>query len=82
MLMLRMMVIAILNFKSKPRINVSNKNAILIFLFLTTLFFHFQIKQKPDVRIKVIPLVVFFLYCKFCKTSSIIAADPIFFQLN
>ena len=31
--------------KSKPRSNGSNKNAILIFLFLTSSFFHLLIKQ-------------------------------------
>ena len=38
--------------------NGSNKNAILIFLFLPSLFFHLLIKQKPDVRVKIIPLEV------------------------
>ena len=47
--------------KSKPGSNGSSKNAILIFLFLTSSFFHLLIKQKPDVRVKIIPLVIFSL---------------------
>ena len=47
--------------KSKPGSNGSNKNAILIFLFLTSPFFHLLIKQKPDVRVKIIPLTFFFI---------------------
>ena len=48
--------------KSEPGSNGSNKNAILVFLFLTSSFFHLLIKQKPDVRVKIIPLeIVFFL---------------------
>ena len=46
--------------KSKPGTNGSTKNAILVFLFLTSLLFHFLIKQKPDVRVKIIPLNFFF----------------------
>ena len=46
--------------KSKPGSNDGNKNAILIFLFLTSSFFHLLIKQKPDVRVKIIPLAIFF----------------------
>ena len=45
--------------KSKPGSHGSNNNAILVFLFLTSLFFHLLIKQKPDVRVKVIPLTIF-----------------------
>ena len=48
--------------KSKPESNGSNKNAILIFLFLTSSFFQLLIKQKPDVRAKIIPLAFFFLF--------------------
>ena len=48
--------------ESEPGSNGSNKNAILVFLFLTSSFFHLLIKQKPDVRAKIIPLeIVFFL---------------------
>ena len=50
---------------SEPGSNGSNKNAILIFLFLTRSLFHLLIKQKPDVRVKIIPLAIFFFYWKF-----------------
>ena len=46
--------------KSNPGSNGVNKNAILIFLFLTRSFFHYLIKPKPNVRVKIIPLAVFF----------------------
>ena len=46
--------------KSRPGTNGSTKNAILVFLFLASSFFHFLIKQKPDVRVKIIPLNFFF----------------------
>ena len=46
--------------KSNPGSNGVNKNAILIFLFLTRSFFHYLIKRKPNVRVKIIPLAVFF----------------------
>ena len=46
--------------KSKPESNGSNKNAILIFLFLTSSFFHLLMKQKPNVGVKIIPLAIFF----------------------
>ena len=45
--------------KSEPGSNDSNKNTILIFLFLTSSFFHLLIKQKPHVRVKIIPLAIF-----------------------
>ena len=45
--------------ESKPGINDSNKNAISIFLFLTSSFFHLLIKQNPDIRVKIIPLAIF-----------------------
>ena len=45
--------------KSKPGRKGSNKNAIFIFLFLTSSFFHLLIKQKPDVRVKIISLPIF-----------------------
>ena len=56
--------------KSEPGSNGSNKNAILVFLFLTSSFFHLLIKQKRDVRVKIILLAIFFLSGKLCKTSS------------
>ena len=75
--------------KSKPRSNSSNKNAILIFLFLTSSFFHLLIKRKLDVRVKDYPTNNFFLYWKFCKTNipllimrSTFAADHIFLPLK
>ena len=46
--------------KSKPGSNGSNKNAILMFLLLTSSFFHLLIKEKPVVRFKTIPLAIFF----------------------
>ena len=46
--------------KSKPGSKGSNKNAILIFLFLTSSFFRLLIKEKPDVRVKIIPQAIFF----------------------
>ena len=55
--------------KSKPGSNGRIKNAILIFLFLASSFFHLLIKQKSDVRVKIIPLAIFFHYWKLCKTS-------------
>ena len=55
--------------KSKPGSIGSNKNAILVFLFLTSAFFHLLIKQKLGVRVKIIPLAIFFSW-KLCKTSS------------
>ena len=45
--------------KSKPGSNGSSRNAILIFLFLASSFFHLLIK-KPDVRVKIISLATFF----------------------
>ena len=56
--------------KSKPGSHGSNNNAILVFLFLTSSFFHLLIKQKPDVRVKIISLTIFFLSWKLCKTCS------------
>ena len=46
--------------KSKPGSNGGNKIAILVSLFLTSSFFNLQIKQKPDVRVKIIPLAFLF----------------------
>ena len=56
--------------KLKPESNGSNNNAILIFLFLTSSYFHLLIKQKLDVRVKFILLIIFFLSWKLCKTCS------------
>ena len=53
--------------KSKPGSNDSSKNAILIFLFLTSSFFHLLMKQKPDVRVKIIPLAIFFFVGSYVK---------------
>ena len=46
--------------KSEPGSNGSNKNTILLILFLTCLFFNLPIKQKPDVRVKIIQLTILF----------------------
>ena len=46
--------------KSKPGSNGCNINSILVFIFLTSSFFHLLIKQKPDVRVKIIPLTIFY----------------------
>ena len=46
--------------KSKLGSNGSKKNAILIFLFLTSSFFHLLITQKSGVRVKIILLTIFF----------------------
>ena len=56
--------------KFKSGSNGSNNNAILVFLFLTSSFFHLATKQKPDVRVKIIPLTIFFLSWKLCRTCS------------
>ena len=53
--------------KSKPGSHGSNNNAILVFLFLTSSFFHLLIKQKPDVRVKIIPLTIFFFLGSYVK---------------
>ena len=42
-------------------------NAILVFLFLTSSFFHLLIKQKPDVRVKIIPLTIFFFLGSYVR---------------
>ena len=59
--------LSVLMNKSKPGSNDSNKNAILIFLFLTRSIFHLLIKQKPDVRVKIIPLAIFFFVGSYVK---------------
>ena len=46
--------------ESKPGSNGSNKNTILIFLFLTSSVFKLLIKQIPDVRVKIFSLPFFF----------------------
>ena len=46
--------------ESKPGSNGSNKNTILIFLFLTSSVFNLLIKQIPDVRVKIFSLPFFF----------------------
>ena len=51
--------------KSKPGSHISNNNAILVFLFLTSSFFHLLIKQKPDV--KIIPLTTFFFLGSYVR---------------
>ena len=53
--------------KSKPGSNDSNKNAIFMFLFLTSTFFHLLIKQKGNVRVKIIPLAIFFFIGSYVK---------------
>ena len=53
--------------QSKPGSNGSNNNAILVFLFLTSSFFHLLIKQKPDVRVKIIPLTIFFFLGSYVR---------------
>ena len=45
----------------RPGSSGSNKNVILTFLFLASSWFHLLIKQKTDVRVKIIP-VAFFLF--------------------
>ena len=47
--------------------NGSNKKAILVFLFLISSFFHLLIKHKPDVRVKIIPLAIFFLLGSYVR---------------
>ena len=49
--------------KSKPGSHGNNNNAILMFLFLARSFFHLLIKQKPDVRVKIVLLTIFFKLC-------------------
>ena len=53
--------------KSKPGSHGSNNNAILVFLFLTSSFFHLLMKQKPDVRVKIIPLTIFFFLGSYVR---------------
>ena len=74
---------------SKPRSNDSNKNAILILLFLSSSLFHLLMKQKPDVRVKIIPLAIFFFIGSSVKHlqrptphDGINAADHILLPLN
>ena len=53
--------------KSKPGSHGSNNNAILVFLFLTSSFFHLLIKQKPDVSVKIITLAIFFFLGSYVR---------------
>ena len=53
--------------KSKYGSNDSNKNALLIFLFLTSSFFHLLIKKNSDVRVKIILLAIFFFIASSVK---------------
>ena len=53
--------------KSEPGSNGSNKNAFLVFMFLTSSFFHLLIKQKPHVRVKIIPLTIFFFLGSYVR---------------
>ena len=48
--------------KSKPGSHGSNNNTILMFLFLASSFSHLLIKQKPDVRVKIVLLTIFFKF--------------------
>ena len=59
--------LSVLMNKSKPGSNGSNKNAILVFVFLTSSFFHLLIKQKPDVRVKIIPLTILFFLGSYVR---------------
>ena len=57
--------------QSKPGSHDSNNNAILVFLLLTSSFFHLLTKQKPDVKSKIIyPTSNFFFSWKLRKTCS------------
>ena len=51
----------------RPGSHGSNNNAILVFLFLASSFFHLSIKQKPDVRVKIIPLTIFFFLGSYVR---------------
>ena len=53
--------------KLKPESNGSNNNAILIFLFLTSSYFRLLIKQKLDVRVKFILLIIFFFLGSYVR---------------
>ena len=53
--------------KSKPGSHGSNNNAILLFLFLTSSFFHLLMKQNPDVRVKIISLTIFFFLGSYVR---------------
>ena len=76
--------------KSELGSNGSNKNAILVFLFLTSSFFHLLIKQKPDVRVKIIPLRIFFFLGSYVRHlqhatpyhESMFVADHIFLPFD
>ena len=72
--------------KSKPGSDGDSKDAIFIFLFLTSSFFRLVIKPKPDGRIRNIALVFFFFIVSSLKhlqrPTSMLAADHIFLPLN
>ena len=77
--------------KSKPGSNGSNNNANLIFLFLKSSCFHLLIKQKPDVRVNIIPLAIVFFVGSYVKNlqhptphheTTMFAADRTFLPLN
>ena len=53
--------------KSEPGSYGSNKSAILVFLFLTSLFSHLLIKQKPDVTVKIFPVAIFFFLRRYAR---------------
>ena len=67
--------LSVLMNKSKPGSNGSNKNAILVFLFLTSSFSHLLIKQKPDVRVKIIPLTILFFLGSYARHIQHAAPD-------
>ena len=76
--------------KSKAGRNGCNKNAVSIFLFLTSPLFHLLIKQKFDVRVKIIHLGTFFfigcpanIFILPCLTMRLVfAANHSFLSLN
>ena len=53
--------------QSKPGSHDSNNNAILVLLLLTSSFFHLLIKQKPDVKVKIILLKNFFFLGSYVR---------------
>ena len=71
--------------KSKPGSHGSNNNAILVFLFLTSSFFHLLMKQKPDVRVKIILLTIFFFlgsYVRRVQHQQYLKSITLFLPLN
>ena len=53
--------------KLKPGSHGRNNNTILVFLSLTSSFFHLLMKQKPDVTVKIIPLKIFFFLGSYVR---------------